>query len=458
LRQRRLAAVALALAAALAPTLGRAAVSAAPDDPYFPVQWALHGAAASTQANQAWCVSTGAGVLVADIDTGADFSHPDLATALVAGAAFTGGNANPGSPSNPADPAPDAAGAAAVADDYGHGTMTTGIVVAATGNRTGIAGEAPGSHALVMKVFSNKGGTTGYSAYSSDVESAIVWAVRHGARVINLSLGPNIPLASTALGDQIPAFVQWAAQNGAAVAIAAGNSTIPAADYVGMSSYALVVGALAPSGAIASYSQYGVGVNVYAPGGDGPGGDPRSDVISTFPTYALPAANQPLSANVAPGYAAYDGTSFATPYTAGVLALLIAHGLSAGQARQRILATEHTAAGTSQVLDAAAALGPCPAGSAPRGAPSTGPTIAGGPAHAAATAGAHATPTPSATAPASGRALRGEGAQPLTGTGDGPGASGGGHPNPLLIAFLVALLVLGGPAAVALRRRLVRRA
>jgi subtilisin family serine protease len=404
--------------------------------------------------------------LVADIDTGVDFGHPDLGGALVGGAALTSGSANPGTPSSPGSPNPDGTGPDAVMDDYGHGTLTTGIVVAATGNGTGIAGEAPGAHALVMKVFSNKGAPDGYSAYSSDVESAIVWAVQHGARVINLSLGPSVPLVGTALGgDQMPGFVQWASQHGAAVAIAAGNTYIPAADYIGISRYALVVGALGPSGAVASYSQHGVGVNIYAPGGDGPGGNTGSDVISTFPTYPLPAANQPLGANVAPGYAAYDGTSFATPYAAGVLALLMAHGYSADQARQRVLQSARSVGGIP-VVDAPAALGACTAGSnggaGGGGAGGGGSGVGQAGSHTSATQPAGPAVTPSVQATASANAAAGgpnvansHGTHSPT-TGAGAPAHAGGS-SPLLLAGLGLLVVLGGPAVLVLRRRIPPR-
>jgi serine protease len=341
-------------------------------------------------------------------------------------------------------------------DDYGHGTMTTGIVVARTGNGAGIAGEAPGAHALVVKVFANQG-MNGYGAYTSDVDSAIVWAVQHGARVINLSLGPNIPVVSGALGDQTPQWVQWASQHGAAVAIAAGNTYIPAASYVSMAKDALVVGALGPSGAVASYSQHGVGVNIYAPGGDGPGGDPHSDVISTFPTYALPPANQPLQANVAQGYAAYDGTSFATPYTAGVLAQLMADGYSAAQARQRILDTASGASSGHPSVDAAAALGGCAGGGGSQAGAVSGHSTTFS--ISSSTTRQTPAPAPSATANAStrpeanGGAEQGLAAPPAAHAPGSSTGSGGGAGVPLLIALAVVVLA-GGPAAVALRRRL----
>ncbi len=450
-----------ACAAAVLPVTALAA-TAGPNDPYYPVQWALHGTPGSTDATQAWCASQGAGVLVADIDTGADFSHPDLQGRLVVGAAFTSGT------SSISNPQPDATGQDAVMDDYGHGTMTTGIMVANAGNGIGITGEAPAARALVMKVFSN--GTTGYGAYSSDVSAAIVWAVQHGARVINLSLGPQIPLISTKLGDTTPTWVQWAAENGASVAIAAGNNYIPAADYQKMSAYALVVGALGPSGAKASYSQFGNGVNIFAPGGDSVsgGGDPSSDVISTFPTYTLPSQNQPLTENVAPGYAAYDGTSFSTPYVAGVLAMLMAHGYSATQARQRVLATARTL-NSLPVLDAAAALGPCGGGgggSAPPGGHQSGGGSSGSAGQAANGGGAghpQAAGTPAGGMPASPPA-----GQAAVTPGAGESVVPGGASAPpsqtlapshaslsgLLVAGLVVVILVGAPAVAALRRRL----
>ncbi|HZS13425.1 MAG TPA: S8 family serine peptidase [Candidatus Dormibacteraeota bacterium] len=462
---RRAAAVVMAVAAAVIPA-GALAVSATPNDPYFGVQWGLHGSPASTNANQAWCASTGAGILVADIDTGVDFGHPDLGGHLVAGAAFTSGSSNPSSPT------PDAVGQGAVMDDYGHGTMTTGLMVAGAGNGTGIAGAAPGARALVMKVFgqhtNSSTGQTTYDAYDSDVSSAVVWAAQHGARVVNLSLGPSVPVVSSALGDTIPQTVQWAAQNGVAVAIAAGNTYIPAADYLGMQKYALVVGALGPSGARASYSQSGTGVNIYAPGGDGPGGDPGSDIISTFPTYPLPAANQPLSENVAPGYAAYDGTSFATPYTAAVLALLMAHGDSSDQARQQILNTASTVGGRPAV-DAPAALGACTAAqSGGAGGTRSGGGVAGAPAGqagggaarpGAAAASASAAPATGSPSPGTGQAAApadpGVAGGPASAVPGGSGSSGGG-PSPLVLGVLAALVILGAPLGAWLVRSLRR--
>src|SRR5579864_5041901 len=163
---------------ALLPWVAAAAATSSPNDYFFAQgeQWALAGATASINAPQAWCVSTGAGIVVADVDTGADFGHPDLAGKLIGGARFTSGNGNAAQP--------DGTGPAAVQDDYGHGTMTTGIIVADTNSGTGVAAVAPDARALVVKVLDSTG-----RGNDNDVAAGIEWASEHGAKVINLSLG-----------------------------------------------------------------------------------------------------------------------------------------------------------------------------------------------------------------------------------------------------------------------------
>ncbi|MDQ6748774.1 MAG: S8 family serine peptidase, partial [Candidatus Dormibacteraeota bacterium] len=179
---RRAVAVLVVLVATLATSV--VAFADAPDDPGFAQQWALSGSAASIHAPQAWCSSTG-GVLVADVDTGADFGHADLAGKLVAGARFTSGRGD--------ESQPDGVGQAAVQDDHGHGTMTTGIMVADTNNGVGIAGVAPSARALIVKVLvpDNKGSASGYG---NDVAAGIAYAADYpGVRVINLSIGSDVP-------------------------------------------------------------------------------------------------------------------------------------------------------------------------------------------------------------------------------------------------------------------------
>jgi subtilisin family serine protease len=326
-----LAACCAGVAALAAAGPADAAGTATPNDPYYVQhdQWPLSGSPASIDAPGAWPLSTGAGVLIADIDTGADFNHPDLAGRLVAGGRFT-----------KCDGSLQATDQPSLQDDVGHGTMTTGLMVALTNNGVGIAGVAPDARALIIKVIDKSG-----KGCDPDVAAAIHYAVTRGAKVINISLGSDIPLAPVLAGSEIPAAVRAAAQSGVAVALAAGNSSLPFSDYDSVADVALVVGALGPDASVAPYSTSGGGVNIYAPGGDSGqanvGPHAKGQVLSTALTNG--------------GYTAEQGTSFAAPHVAGVLALLLACGLNGPQARQRIISTAHTSGGVDR-LDAAAAV------------------------------------------------------------------------------------------------------
>jgi subtilisin family serine protease len=316
-------------------------VALATNDPGFPQQWGLTGAPASANAPQAWC-ATGGGTLVADVDTGADFGHPDLGGKLIPGAAFLNGTAGA-----------TGSGPGAVQDGHGHGTMTTGLMVANTNNGVGIAAVAPSSQALIVKVLDNSG-----AGYGNDVAAGIRYAVDRGAKVINLSVGSDLPLLNGILGgNPIPGAIDYAYQRGAMVAAAAGNTWYAASDYNSVASEALVVGAVDRNGNRAGYSTTG---NIYAPGGDGNTQDPYYWVLSTVNggSYGIGA-----------------GTSFAAPHVAGTLALLMSHGFDAAGARARILQTAASRNGLPE-LDAAAALGTsngCP------GTPPVGATTGAGP-------------------------------------------------------------------------------
>ena len=316
-----------ALVLALSPVL---AFAATPNDPLYSQQWALSGSAPSINAPQAWCSSLG-NVLVADVDTGADFGHGDLAGKLIPGAAYLGGNG-----------AQTGSGQAAVQDDNGHGTMTTGIMVADTNNGIGMAGVAPAARALIVKVLKNDASGTA-SGSATDVAAGIDYASSYpGVRVINLSIGSDTPgLVLNLLGGQNPILpaIDRAIQRGVMVSAAAGNTPGATSDYAGQEGEALVVGALNKAGTITSYSTAG---NIYAPGGDSAGANMTSavSVVST----TIPNA-----------YAAGDGTSFAAPQVAGITALLMARGLSAAGARQQIL--NSATQGQWPAADAARALG-----------------------------------------------------------------------------------------------------
>ncbi len=371
-----------ALVLALAPAL---AFAATPNDPLYAQQWALSGSTPSINIGPAWCASVG-NVLVADVDTGADFNHADLAGKLIPGAAFLGGNG-----------AQTGGGQAAVQDDNGHGTMTAGIMVADTNNAVGIAGVAPAARALIVKVLKNDSSGTATGS-ATDVAAGIDYASSYpGVKVINLSIGSDTPgILNSLLGGPNPILpaIDRAIQRGVMVSAAAGNTSGAQSDYASRQNEALVVGALGRAGTVASYSSVG---NIYAPGGDSGGTmTPAVSVVST---------------TLGNAYAAGDGTSFAAPQVAGITALLMAKGYSAAAARQQILNTAVTQTNWPSA-DAAQALGlsdsgptcaPGSAGAGVRAAPPVRPASPrarppAAPAQAPAAVPAAPSPSPSASA------------------------------------------------------------
>ena len=263
------------------------------NDTYRSRQWALNRLGAET----AWKTSTGRGVVVAVIDTGVKAAHADLTGHVLAGRDYV------------------APGTSAL-DENGHGTHVAGIITAIANNSRGIAGLAPNTRILPVRVLGRDG-----IGDSANVAKAIVWAADHGAKVINLSL------SSTSSDSAGRAAVAYAISKNVVVVASAGNvacglfgspRSYPAA-YDGV----LGVGATTSSGAVASYSSCGSWVDVSAPG---------SSILST----TLQVPNRSLGCT--PNYCTLSGTSMAAPYAAAAAALEIAKlGTGAKQATVRSL-------------------------------------------------------------------------------------------------------------------------
>lgn len=258
-------------------------------DPYRAQQWALDDLRAET----AWASSTGSGVDIAVVDTGVAASHADLAGRYCTGVAFLGSNGVAQIGGGTSDP-------------NGHGTHVAGIALAGSGDSVGIAGVAPASRLIPVRVLDAAG-----SGSSSDVARGIIWAVDHGAEIVNLSLGGPATAA-------VASAVAYAEQHGVLVVAAAGNDgpTGPA-NYPAALDTALAVASYDEGGSLSWFSTRGAYVDVAAPG---------SGIVSTYRdgrwTYM-------------------SGTSMATPHVAGVAALLLAEdpGLSPAQLRTRISST-----------------------------------------------------------------------------------------------------------------------
>ncbi|HVF74750.1 MAG TPA: S8 family serine peptidase [Acidimicrobiales bacterium] len=300
------------------------AQAAAPNDTFYaptaPVtglgQWGLR----QINAEQAWQHGTGAGTVIAVIDTGVDLGHEDLAAKLLPGRTFvqcgqSGCDNGTYRPSDDPDAAPH------------HGTHVAGIAAAITNNGTGVAGVAPDAAILPINVFD------GASAYTDDLAYAIDWAVAQGADVINMSLGqlPGLGHLGLQLLDEHRAMLDAAMANanaaGVVVVAAAGNETAPLCDYPGWTEGLLCVRATTVNELPAEYSNFPVKPDLLAlsaPGGGAAdyitqcGGGIVSTVVrgmgDTFCGYAT--ASPELA------YGEMIGSSMAAPHVAGLAALV----------------------------------------------------------------------------------------------------------------------------------------
>jgi subtilisin family serine protease len=266
---------------------------------------------------------SGAGVTVAVLDSWVDASHRDFEGRVLAGADCVGGTCKDGPPPP---------------DQCDHGTHVAGTVASSS------FGVAPKAKILPVRVLTYDTKSGNCVGQPDDVAAGIRWAAAHGARVMNLSLGPDVPGLSSSTA--IPTAVSEAASQGVVIIFSAGNSSAPVANTYGTD--AMVVAATSRAGGLASYSQRGAGVDIAAPGGDPKTKDTctQSDCItSLFP------GNR---------YAVAAGTSMAAPHVAGVAALLL--GQDPARTRDQVIKRlEDTArplvnAGHG-VVDAAAALG-----------------------------------------------------------------------------------------------------
>jgi subtilisin family serine protease len=272
-------------------------------------------------AEPAWATATGAGTIIAVVDSGVALDHEDLVDQLVPGVACQGTGGDParceGSP----------------ADDDGHGSHVAGIAAATTGNGLGIAGVAPDARIMPVKVLFRACETCQSTGEADDVSAAVRWAAEQGADVINLSLGST---TSAVFGAGFADAVRDAWALGAIPVVAAGNDYVLTADLDGAP--AVVVSATDRDDAAPEYSD-GVGDATWAlaaPGGDGTDtpescsqrGEPRG-ILSTFWS--------PEDGRSA--YACLSGTSMAAPHVSGALAVLRSAGLSPEEAVERLLAT-----------------------------------------------------------------------------------------------------------------------
>lgn len=335
---------------------------ATPSDPRYNEQWHYYESTGGLNLPAAWDTTTGAGAVVAVLDTGYR-PHADLLPNLLPGYDMivdtfvsVDGNGRDSDATDPGDwsSANQCGFGQPARSSSWHGTHVAGTVAAVTNNDVGVAGVAYGAKVVPVRVLGRCGG------YTSDIADGIVWASggsvsgvpanANPADVINLSLGGGGSCPTTT-----QTAVNTARANGSTVVVSAGNSNANAANYTPASCAGVIsVAATDRNGSKSYYSNFGAAVDLAAPGGDVTTGA-QNGVLSTLNS----GSSTPGSDN----YEFYQGTSMSAPHVAGLVALMRAvdPALSPDQIESTLKTTARAFPGTCNqcgagIADAAAAI------------------------------------------------------------------------------------------------------
>lgn len=241
------------------------------NDPYMGSEWHLNKVGATT----AWDTTQGAGVIIAILDSGVDGAHPDLAPQMVPGYNFYDNNTN-------------------TDDVNGHGTAVAGVAAAATNNALGVAGVAGQARIMPVRI-----ADANAYAYYSTIAKGVTYAADNGARVVNCSYG------GVAGSSTIQSAAQYLKNKGGLMFVSAGNNGIN--ENITPTTTMIAVSATDENDYRTSWSSYGNFVSMAAPG----------------ITYTTSRGGY---------YDTWMGTSFSSPLTAGVAALMMAARPSLGSA------------------------------------------------------------------------------------------------------------------------------
>ncbi|SDC72858.1 Subtilase family protein [Paenibacillus sp. UNCCL117] len=232
---------------------------------YRRYQWNLP----QIETEAGWDITKGSEqVIVAVVDTGADLTHPDLKDQLVSGINVVNQEGDP-------------------QDDVGHGTHVAGVIGALVNNNLGVAGMSWYNRIMPVKVLDATGAGSTYA-----VAQGIIWAVDHGAKVINMSLG------NYADAQFLHDAIKYAYDRDVVMIAASGNDNTETPGFPAAYPEVFAVAAVDSNKSKASFSNYGDYIDVAAPG---------VSIASTYPH------NQ---------YAALSGTSMASPHVTALAALI----------------------------------------------------------------------------------------------------------------------------------------
>jgi serine protease len=252
-------------------------------------------------------------------------------------------------------------------DHNGHGTFVAGTIAEATNNHYGLTGLAYAARIMPVRVLDSAG-----EGDASVIAEGVRFAVKHGARIINLSLEFSSDVGASDIPELTEAL-RYAYHHRVVVVAAAGNEDSTTIPYPARAKHVIAVGATTEHGCLASYSNYGHGITLVAPGG-GPDasipGDPNCNLELPTGRDIFQMTFTGSSPRVFGFPSGYEGTSMATPHVTATAALIIAAGIlgrnpTPAQIAAHLKATARKLGGPQDqsfygagLLDAAAATAP----------------------------------------------------------------------------------------------------
>lgn len=339
---------------------GRKRIQAAPNDPLYAAtapgvrptgpdsgQWYLRAptpaVVSSIDIETAWLRTLGsASVVVAVLDTGVRFDHPDLGRAATGGRLLpgydfvtndtVGNDGQPGRDADPSDPGDWVSSAEAnrapftncsASNSSWHGTRTASLVGAATNNGLGMAGTAPGVSVLPVRVLGKCFGN------DSDIQAGMLWAAGisvpgvpdnpNPAKVLNMSLG-----ASGACTAAYQSVVDQILARGVVIVAAAGNSAGGPVGTPGNCRGVIAVLALRHAGTKVGFSDLGAEIAIAAPGGNCINTATGTPCLYPILTASNTGTTVPVAADAfwTNSFRISVGTSFSSPLVAGTVGLM----------------------------------------------------------------------------------------------------------------------------------------